>query len=220
MFLIEENLLQAGEVKRLLEIADAVSFVDGRMSNPGSAVKNNLQPDPADPLYKESAQIVKQAVFRNLRIRDFCQPQMLATPMICKYEPGMHYGLHVDAALLNTQPAVRSDVSCTVFLADPDQYEGGELSINLGEKTIDVKGQPGSAVVYPSTLLHQVKPVISGQRTVSIMFIQSQIRDPARRDILFKLTNFINREHAKFDAASRMELEFVRNNLTRLWHEG
>ncbi len=218
MFLSLEDLLQAKEVKRLLEIAATINFVDGRMSNPGFSVKNNLQPDPSDPLYQESAQIVRQAIFRNLSLRDFCQPETLAAPMLCKYEPGMHYGRHVDAALLNTQPPVRSDVSCTVFLSDPDSYDGGELSIELGQKMVDFKGKPGEAIVYPSTLFHQVKPVKSGQRIVSIMFMRSSIRDPAKRDILFKLANFINREHENIDEASRMELEFVRNNLKRMWH--
>ena len=218
MFLSLEDLLQASEVKRLLEIADTVRFVDGRMSNPGSNVKHNLQAEQGDPLYQESAQIVRQAIFRSLSIRDFCQPETLAAPMICKYEPGMHYGRHVDAALLNTQPPARSDVSCTVFLSDPDSYEGGELSIELGQEIVDIKGKPGAAILYPSTLFHQVKPIKSGQRIVSIMFMQSSIRDPAKRDILFTLANFINREYGNIDEASRMELEYVRNNLRRMWH--
>jgi PKHD-type hydroxylase len=217
MFLSLEDLLQPKEVKRLLEIAGTISFVNGRMTNPGSNIKHNLQPQPSDPLYQESAQIVRQAIFRNLSIREFCQPEALAAPMLCKYQPGMHYGRHVDAALLNTQPALRSDVSCTVFLSDPDSYEGGELSIEIGQETVDFKGTPGAAIVYPSTFFHQVKPVKSGQRIVSIMFMQSAVRDPAKREILFTLANFINREHQKIGAISRMELEFVRNNLTRMW---
>jgi PKHD-type hydroxylase len=217
MFLSLEDLLQPKEVKRLLEIAGTISFVNGRMTNPGSNIKHNLQPQPSDPLYQESAQIVRQAIFRNLSIREFCQPEALAAPMLCKYQPGMHYGRHVDAALLNTQPALRSDVSCTVFLSDPDSYEGGELSIEIGQETVDFKGTPGAAIVYPSTFFHQVKPVKSGQRIVSITFMQSAVRDPAKREILFTLANFINREHQKIGAISRMELEFVRNNLTRMW---
>ena len=217
MFLSLEDLLQPKEVKRLLEIAGTISFVKGRMTNPGSSIKHNLQPQPSDPLYQESAQIVRQAIFRNLSVREFCQPEALAAPMLCKYQPGMHYGRHVDAALLNTQPALRSDVSCTVFLSDPDSYEGGELSIELGQETVDFKGKPGAAIIYPSTFFHQVKPVKSGQRIVSIMFMQSAVRDPAKREILYTLANFISREHQKIGETSRMELEFVRNNLTRMW---
>lgn len=112
---------------------------------------------------------------------------------------------------------MRSDVSGTVFLADPATYEGGELSIELGDQTMEFKGQPGEVILYPSTSLHQVKPVTSGQRIVSILFIHSNIRDAMKRDILFKLAKFINREHQKFDEGSRMELEFVRENLLRMW---
>lgn len=218
MFLYLEDLLQPEEVRRLMEIADTVKFVDGRISNAGTDIKNNLQPDTSDPLYVESGQIVSQAIYRHPLIRDFCHPVSLATPMICKYEPGMHYGLHVDSSVLNTQPPVRSDVSCTVFLAEPDSYEGGELSIELGDRKFEVKGKPGEAVLYPSTTLHQVNPVTSGQRIVSIMFIQSSIKDAAKRDILFKLATFINREFEKLDQTSRMELEFVRHNLIRMWN--
>ena len=219
MHLYLKDLLSADEIRRLMEISESANFVDGRMSNTGTSIKNNLQAEPSDPGYLEAGEIVSQALYRHPRIRDFCHPKSLATPMMCKYEPGMHYGIHVDAAVLNTQPPVRSDVSCTVFLADPATYEGGELSVQWGDHTVEFKGRPGEAVLYPSTSLHQVKPVISGQRIVSIMFMQSHIRDPMKRDILFKLANFMNREHQKLDETSRMELEYVRQNLLRMWSE-
>lgn len=217
MHLYLKDVLNAGEVRRLLEISESAKFVDGRMSNTGTSIKNNLQAEPGDPGYLEAGEIVSRAIYRHPLIRDFCQPKSLTTPMMCKYEPGMHYGIHVDAAVLSTQPPVRADVSCTVFLADPATYEGGELSIQWGDHSVDFKGQPGEAILYPSTSLHQVKPVTSGQRIVSIMFIQSNVRDAMQRDILFKLANFINREHQKFDETSRMELEYVRQNLLRMW---
>lgn len=217
MHLYLKDLLTAEEVERLLEISESAEFVDGRMTNPSISVKNNLQMETNDPGYIEAGEIVSQAIYRHPLIRDFCQPKSLATPMICKYEPGMHYGTHVDAAVLNTQPPVRSDVAGTVFLADPASYEGGELSVQMGDHAAEFKGQPGEAILYPSTSLHQVKPVTSGQRIVSVMFIQSNIRDAMQRDILFKLANFINREHQKFDETSRMELEYVRQNLLRMW---
>lgn len=217
MHLYLKDLLNKDEIKRLLKISESAKFVDGRITNPGTSVKNNLQTEPSDPSFVEAGQIVSQAIFRHPLVRDFCQPKRLATPMITKYTKGMHYGTHIDSSTLNTQPPMRSDVSGTVFLADPATYEGGELSIELGDQTIEFKGQPGEVILYPSTSLHQVKPVTSGQRIVSILFIHSNIRDAMKRDILFKLAKFINREHQKFDEGSRMELEFVRENLMRMW---
>ena len=108
--------------------------------------------------------------------------------MLAKYGPGMAYGPHADAAFLPIRGRqLRSDLSCTIFIADPATYEGGELSIQLGGRQIDFKGAPGSAVIYPSDTLHQVRPVTAGERLVGLTFVESYIPNTVHRQLLYEL---------------------------------
>ena len=175
MLLKIKNLLSAEECARLVALAGELKFVDGRVSNPANTSKQNLQADPSDPKYAESVTIVGNAMTRSREFGSFAIPKRIAPPLLCRYEPGMKYGSHADAAIIqlpNTK--IRSDLSCTVFIGDPAAYEGGELAMVLGNQTLAFKGAPGEAIVYPSTLLHEVVPVRSGQRLVSITFIESR----------------------------------------------
>jgi PKHD-type hydroxylase len=172
------NLLTAAEVARLVTLSRELRFVEGRVSNPANLTKANLQADHTDPKYAESVQIVNAALARSREFMDFAFPRQVAPPLLCRYEPGMKYGGHADAALIQVGNArIRSDLSCTVFINDPSTYEGGELSIELGNLAIPIKGAAGEAIVYPSTTLHEVVPVRSGPRLVSITFIESYIAD-------------------------------------------
>jgi PKHD-type hydroxylase len=142
----------------------------------------------------------------------------MAPPLLARYEPGMKYGPHADAAFLPfPDRALRSDVSCTVFLSDPRTYEGGELLIHLGVRALPLKGASGSAILYPSTTLHEVAPVRSGQRLVSLTFIESEIPDEQERAILFELGEISALEGNTMNWVNRMRLEVVRQNLTRKW---
>ena len=119
---------------------------------------------------------------------DFAMPKRVAPPLMCRYEAGMKYGAHADAALIPLGSSrLRSDLSCTVFINDPAAYEGGELSIVVGNQADSVQGRAGEAVVYPSTTLHEVIPVRSGQRLVSITFIESYIIDQHQRMQVYEL---------------------------------
>lgn len=217
-FLKVPDLLTADEVARLRALATRVRFVDGRASsNPGSQVKHNLQPEATDPAYLEAGALVKQAMFRNPVLRDYAYPKRIAMPMVTKYVPGMEYGLHTDACMLATQPPIRADVSCTVFLNDPADYDGGELATTLGDAVVDVKLPPGHAVFYPSVTLHQVKPVTRGERLVAICFLESAVRDHYQRQLLFTLAQALARVDAKLDWDSRTQLNHVLMNLQRMW---
>jgi PKHD-type hydroxylase len=132
----------------------------------------------------------------------------------------MNYGVHSDAAFLpiGARP-LRSDLSCTLFIADPGAYEGGELSIQLGSRTVQFKGAAGSAVIYPSNTLHEVKPVPSGERLVGLTFIESSIPDPAHRDLLYALNEIAALEGFNMSWENRTRLQHVRNNLRRMWGE-
>jgi PKHD-type hydroxylase len=219
MFLQVENLLAPGEVQTIAEIARQAKFIDGRLSNPHNIAKNNVIADLAnDPLARQAGQIALTAFQRSEEARNFVFPSRVALPTLLRYDPGMKYGAHVDAAYLPVGPQpLRSDVSCTFFISNPGDYEGGELVIHLGTEVTRIKGSAGSAVLYPSTRIHQVTPVTAGARTVMITFIESQIADEMQRELLYTLNEVRALEGLKMDWRNRTQLEYVSANLLRMW---
>jgi len=222
MFQELRGFLTPAEVARLTQLAGELTFIEGRLSNPNNVTKVNLQADRRDPRYAESAQIVLDAFQRSRPFRDFAYPKMIAPPLLSRYEPGMKYGAHADVAYMNiVQGAnsfqLRSDLSSTVFLSDPSTYQGGELVLHLGTRPVPIKGQPGEAFVYPSTLLHEVRPVTQGVRLVSITFMESLIPDERQRNILSEIQEVVALEGLKMDWTSRVRMEVVVHNLMRMW---
>lgn len=222
MFLELRNFLNPPEVARLIALARDLRFVEGRLSNPHNITKDNLQADLTDPRYAESSRIVMEAFTRSREFRDFAMPKKIAPPLLARYEPGMKYGPHADTAFISVPAGggmlqLRSDLSCTVFLNDPAAYEGGELVLHVGTKPIPIKGLPGEAFVYPSTTLHEVRPVRTGQRLVSITFIESLVPNETQRNALFELKDVLSLEGLKMDWVSRVRMEVVIQNLTRTW---
>ncbi len=217
---IIKGLLPRREIKQVVELSQRMTFVDGRASsNPGSSVKKNLQGDIQDPIYLEAGKIVQRAIYRSQKFKDYAIPKNMAMPMITKYEPGMEYGFHVDAAILATKPPMRADVSTTIFLSDPASYDGGELVAKMGAKEVEVKLEPGDAVLYPSTTLHRVKPITRGVRLVSVTFTESMVRDHYERELLYQLGMAIDRESNKLSFETMTELTNVHTNLQRYWTE-
>jgi PKHD-type hydroxylase len=140
--------------------------------------------------------------------------------MLAKYVPGMNYGVHSDAAFMSLgERQLRSDLSCTLFIAAPETYEGGELSIALGTAKVAFKGPAGSAIVYPSNTLHQVVPVTAGERVVGLTFIESMIADPACREMLYHLDEVAALEGLNMSWENRTRFQCVRENLRRVWGE-
>jgi PKHD-type hydroxylase len=218
MFLEIKNLLTETEVAQLVALSQRMKFVDGRASNSGFEQKHNLQADTAGRDYAESVKLVSDAFARSREFRDFAFPRRFAAPLLARYEPGMKYGPHADAAFIPLpEGPLRSDISCTVFLSAPQSYEGGELLIHLGVRALPLKAAAGNAILYPSTTLHEVAPVRSGARLVSLTFIESQIPDEQERAMLFELGEISALEGDTMNWLSRMRLEVVRQNLTRKW---
>jgi PKHD-type hydroxylase len=218
MFLQIENFLTAAEVQSVAEIARQAKFIEGRRSNPHNTTKDNAIGDPSDPMAQKASQIALTALQRSEEARNFVFPQRVAMPTLSRYEAGMKYGAHIDAAFLPVGPQpLRSDVSCTIFIADPADYQGGELIAHLGSETVRIKGSAGSAVFYPSTTVHQVVPVTSGERLVIITFIESQIPDQLQRDMLYALGEVRALEALKMDWRNRTQLDYVIANLHRMW---
>jgi PKHD-type hydroxylase len=211
------QLLTDAEVAECKRIAEATPFVDGRISNPHNKAKQNEQlHDPQ--AYQKSAQLLQEAYARSPEFHEFAFPVRIAPPMMTRYKPGMKYGAHADSAFIQLpHGTIRSDVSSTVFLNDPAEYEGGELKVRLGDSELSFKLRPGEAVVYPSDSLHQVVPVTRGERLVAITFIQSRIQDPFRRNMLFELNEVAALEGLKMEQENFNRLQLVRENLMRYW---
>jgi PKHD-type hydroxylase len=218
MLLEIKALLTPPEVSRLMALSKELRFVDGRASNPANETKQNLQADHADPKYAESVQIVNTAFGRSREFADFAMPRRVAPPLLCRYEPGMKYGAHADSAMIQVGSGrLRSDLSCTVWIAPPNSYDGGQLSIVVGNRTLTFKGDPGDAIIYPSTTLHEVTPVRSGQRVVSITFIESLIADEHQRTQVYELNEIAALEGLTMKWENRVRLDVVRQNLMRMW---
>lgn len=218
MFLQVPELLTPQEVARLRQIASQAKFLDGRMSNPGNNTKDNLQVDLNHPGYQESSQIMTNALHRSQEVADFALPKILAPPLLCRYDPKMKYGAHADTPYITTPGArMRTDVSCTIFIADPASYEGGELQIYLGNEVLKIKYPAGHAIVYPSHTLHEVLPVTSGQRLVGITFIESLVPDSAHREMIYELNEVAALEGYNMKMENRVRLDTVKSNLIRMW---
>lgn len=211
------QLLDPAEIAECKRIAASTPFVDGRISNPHNLAKNNQQlHEPA--AYQKSSQLLMQALGRSEEFREFAFPALIAPPLITRYEPGMHYGAHADAAFIQLPGAtIRSDLSCTIFLNEPERYEGGALHIRLGDADLRFKLQPGEAIIYPSDTLHEVEPVTQGERLVAISFIQSRVADPFRRNLLFDLNEIAALEGLKMDPENFTRMQLVQTNLLRYW---
>lgn len=218
MFLFVKNVLDAGEIAQIRQLAAAIRFVDGRQSNPHNLAKKNLQADPGQPETGRTGQIAGAAIARNEDIRNFAFPKRIATPLLSRYEPGMNYGAHADAPFLQLPNGpMRSDISATLFIGEPSSYEGGELVIHLGSERHSFKGEPGSMIVYPSTTLHEVAPVTSGQRLSMFTFMESTIPSQTNRELLYTLNEVSALEGFNIAWENRTRLQFVIANLHRMW---
>src|SRR5438309_1561823 len=158
------QLLNETEIAECRRIAESTQFVHGRITNPHMKAQHDEQLHEPQA-YQKSSQLLLQAFGRSEQFRNFAFPVLIAPPMITRYQPGMHYGAHADSAFIQLPGgSLRSDLSCTVFLNEPESYEGGALHIELGDADIQFKLPPGFAVIYPSDTLHQVDPVLKGER--------------------------------------------------------
>jgi len=211
------KILSDAEIAECRRIAAATPFVDGRITNPHNTAKQNEQlHDPQ--AYQKSSELLKGALARSTEFMEFAFPVLLAPPLITRYKPGMKYGAHADAAFLQLPGAsIRSDLSCTIFLNEPGDYDGGALHVRLGDAELQFKLSPGEAVIYPSDTLHQVIPVTRGERLVAITFVQSRIKDPFRRNLLFELNEVAALEGLKMSLENFSRLQLVQQNLLRHW---
>ncbi|MBK1718995.1 Fe2+-dependent dioxygenase [Thiocystis violacea] len=215
------ELLDSAQLDKIRETLAGAVFVDGRLSAGFAAarVKRNeeLQADPER--LRLLIRILMASLGHHPTFRFGVLPQRVADPIFARYTAGMAYGDHVDDPIMGSGgPRFRSDVSMTVFLNPPEAYEGGELVIRTPFGDQEVKLPAGHAVVYPSSSLHRVAEVRSGERLVALTWIQSHVRDPAKRELLHELN--LAREHLLKTAPGEAATGYVDRsyaNLLRLW---
>ena len=219
MIIFIGQLLTPEQIARLRELMAKAKFVDGRITAGALAqqVKNNRQIDPDDETVPEMRQIVAEGLDANQLFYSAARPRHIRPPLFSRYVPGMEYGNHVDDAIMG---GMRTDLSFTLFLSDPDSYDGGELIIDSTAGEQEIKLPAGSAVLYPATSLHRVAPVTRGERLAAVTWIRSMIRDAGQREILFDLDR-VHEALFKRDGKSA-EIDLLaktQSNLLRLWAE-
>ena len=225
MLLQIPDLLSADEVRQARQLLEGASWADGRDSaGPQAAtVKNNQQLPHDAPAARAIRSLVLAGVERSPLFLTAALPKKIFTPRINRYGGDTpFYGAHVDNAIRFTADGerVRTDVSCTVFLSDPDEYDGGELQVQDTYGSRGVKLPAGHAVLYPGTSIHQVSPVTRGSRLACFFWIESMVRSDEQRRLLFELDMSLMRlreGHGETDEA--VSLTGTYHNLLRMWAE-
>ena len=225
MLLHVPDVLARDQVADLRRRLDGTDWIDGRatVGGQGAQVKRNRQLDEFSPVGQELGRVVLQALLANPLYMSAALPLRHMPPLFNRYEGGGHYGLHVDGAIRSvpgTTLQMRTDLSCTLFLAGPDEYDGGELEIVDTYGTHTVRLPAGDLVLYPSGSLHRVHPVTRGARVASFFWVQSLVRDTAQRRMLFELDQNIQalREQVG-DNEAVVGLTGHYHNLVRAWSE-
>ena len=228
MILHLPNLLRRQELQTIETALERELFVDGRQTvgRVVRGVKNNLELSIDSKARRELSKLLGEALWRNPDFRDGAMPCDMSPFLFSRYRPGMTYGDHIDDAIMggeNGRP-FRSDLSITVFLNHPDAYEGGELIIDSDSVPHEVKLPAGDAIVYPTTSIHRVDPVTSGERRVAIAWIQSMLRDPAQRQLAWDMLRVLQclarqelGEPPPPDVDAYRLLQKCHANLLRMW---
>jgi PKHD-type hydroxylase len=210
------------EARRIL---DAAEWIDGRATagHQGARVKDNLQIPAGHPAARQVGEMILKALGQSPLFLSAALPLHILPPMFNRYSGGQHFGTHVDGSIRTipgTGHRIRTDLSCTLFFAGPDEYDGGELVIEDTSGSKHVKLPAGHMVLYPATSLHHVTPVTRGARLCSFFWLQSMIRDNGRRSLLFDMDVGIQRIAAeKPDHPGVVQLTGVYHNLLRQWAE-
>jgi PKHD-type hydroxylase len=219
------NVLTPEQVAHCREVFDRAAWADGRVTagHQSAQVKKNLQLPENGPEARELGDMVLAALERSPLFISAVLPQRVFPPLFNRYDESMSFGSHVDNAIrpiTGTSLRLRTDVSATLFLSDPESYDGGELVVEDTYGSHAVKLPAGDLIIYPSTSLHHVTPVTRGVRLASFFWVQSMVRDVSRRALLFDLDMSImqlNKEVPK--SPSLVMLTGVYHNLLRQWAE-
>ena len=221
MLLEIPSVLSDIQLKQVKALLDKGQYVDGKLSAGMAAkkVKNNEELGNDVNLLNQLNNIVMSTLVQNPLYQSAVLPIKIATPFYARYSKGMTYGDHVDDPVMGPpQGRYRSDVSTTIFLSAPDEYEGGELVVHTPFGAQKVKLPIGHAVVYPSSSLHHVAEVTSGERLVAVTWAQSMVREPQKRELLYNLNQAresLLKNRAEENETKQVDVAYV--NLIRMW---
>jgi PKHD-type hydroxylase len=223
MLLSIPNVLTTEQVAHARRLLDSAEWVDGRVTagHQSARAKDNRQVPEGHPIARELGDLILTALQRNSLFISAALPLRVFPPLFNSYEGGQSFDNHVDNAIRQLPGAalrIRTDLSATLFLANPDEYDGGELVVEDTYGVHAVRLPAGHMVLYPSTSLHHVRPVTRGARIASFFWLQSMVRDDGERTLLFDLDTAIQRLTA--DAPNHpaaVQLTGVYHNLLRRW---
>jgi PKHD-type hydroxylase len=221
MLLSIPDVLTAEQVLRARQLLDQADWVDGRVTagHQSALAKDNMQLPEGSAAARELGATVLSALEKNPLFISAALPARVFPPLFNRYQGGQSFGTHVDNAIrqvTGTLHRIRTDLSATLFLANPDEYDGGELAVEDTYGMHSVKLAAGDMILYPSTSLHHVRPVTRGARLASFFWIQSMVRDDGERTLLFDLDMAIQRLGGEGPA---VQLTGIYHNLLRRWAE-
>jgi len=225
MMLHVPNVLTLDQVADLRRRLDATDWVDGRetVGPQGALVKRNRQLPESSPVSQELGHVVLKALAAQPLYFSAALPLRTVPPLFNRYEGGEHYGDHIDGSVRSvpgTNLRLRTDISCTLFLTSPEDYDGGELVVVDSYGTHEVKLPAGDMIVYPASSVHRVEPVTRGARVCSFFWVQSMVRDDWRRSMLFELDRNIQALRQRVgDGPEIVGLTGHYHNLLRQWAE-
>jgi PKHD-type hydroxylase len=213
------ELLTATELMAIDALMAKADFVDGKLtaSMAAAAVKNNLQIDANNENLAAIQQIISAALSQSPLFNIAALPKTVYPFLVSKYSAGKYYGWHVDSPVMGNPP-IRTDLAMTIFLSDPATYEGGELMIQSDTGSMHFKPAKGDAVLYPCQYLHCVNEINSGERVAAVTWVQSNVKDPGQRQILFHLNQVHSAlyQQAPNAPATNLLLQ-THSNLFRMW---
>jgi PKHD-type hydroxylase len=227
MLIVVPNVFSKERVKEIRTLLDAADWVDGKVTagHQSAQTKFNSQIPESSPMAKQVGEMILQALGANPLFRSAALPLRVFPPLFNRYAGGQTFGTHVDNAIRTHSLSggrIRTDLSCTLFFSEPDEYDGGELVVEDTYGSKSVKLAAGDMVLYPSTSLHHVTPVTRGARVSSFFWLQSMIRQDVQRTLLFDLDTAIQRLSNNSEDAvqqSAVQLTGVYHNLLRQWAE-
>jgi len=225
MLLHIENVLPSSALTRIRQLFADAELIDGRATAgyQSGSVKHNQQIAEHSPAAKEMGELVLTALERCPQFTSAALPRRIYPPLFNCYATGMHFGNHVDNAIRGSTEPMRTDLSVTVFLSEPDEYEGGELVIEDTYGSHHVKLPAGDLILYPSSSLHRVTPVSRGSRKASFFWIQSMVRDDSQRRLLYEMDQAIIALHQQLpnnlENPQLLSLAGCYHNLLRQWAE-
>ncbi len=222
MIITVPQLLSPSQLQAINELIDSGQFEDGQKTAGWHAktVKQNRQWLGSEEQQAELDHCLTVALSQQQNFTASSYPKYMQPFMVSESCGGGHYGPHIDDALMGQEAIARSDLSCTIFLSDPELYRGGELHMEYLGQNLEFKLAAGDAIVYPSTTLHEVTPVTEGVRRVALTWIESYVRNASQREILFDLDTArkdIMNQYGKTDAFDRITKSHA--NLLRQWAE-